>query len=157
MLQSVALKSQSRSILKSFDNKASPTAVFQAHDGTLFVGTEGGKIECWSLENSEISTTINAHEESAMGISQIRELKTPGELITRDKNSDKRFLVTTAFDKPEFKIWTLSNDAKCELQPHIMIRTSFTDGICFVLESSPTQLVCVDTDKTLKFYDFRHE
>jgi len=92
-----------------------------------------------------------------MGISQIRELKNPGELITRDKNSDKRFLVTTAFDKPEFKIWTLSNDAKCELQPHIMIRTSFTYGICFVIESSPTQLVCVDTEKTLKFYDFRHE
>ena len=65
--------------------------------------------------------------------------------------------MTTAFDKPEFKIWTLSNDARCELLPHIMIRTSFADGICFVLESSPTQLVCVDTEKSLKFYDFRHE
>jgi hypothetical protein len=63
--------------------------------------------------------------------------------------------VTTAFDKPEFKIWTL--DSKCDLQPHIMIKTSFSEGICFVLESSPTQLVCVDTNKSLNFYDFRHE
>jgi len=38
-----------------------------------------------------------------------------------------------------------------------MIKTSFTDGISFVLESSPEQLVCVDTNKSLKFYDFRHE
>lgn len=78
-------------------------------------------------------------------------------MITRDKNTDKRFLVTTAYDKPEFKIWTLSNDEKCELLPHIMIKTSFADGIRYVLESSPTQLVCVDTNKSLKFYDFRHE
>ena len=63
--------------------------------------------------------------------------------------------MTTAFDKPEFKIWTLVS--KCDLQPHIMIKTSFSEGICFVLESSPTQLVCVDTNKSLKFYDFRHE
>jgi len=38
-----------------------------------------------------------------------------------------------------------------------MIRTSFANGIRFVLETAPEQLVCVDTEKTLKFYDFRHE
>jgi Ca2+-binding EF-hand superfamily protein len=38
-----------------------------------------------------------------------------------------------------------------------MIRTSFSNGIRFILETAPEQLVCVDTEKTLKFYDFRHE
>ena len=70
--------------------------------------------------------------------------------------TDKRFLVTTAFDKPEFKIWTFDQE-KCQLEPHIMIRTSFSGGIRYVLETSPEQIVCVDTEKTLKFYDFRHE
>jgi len=43
------------------------------------------------------------------------------------------------------------------MDPHIMIRTSFSNGIRFVLETAPEQLVIVDTEKTLKFYDFRHE
>ena len=64
--------------------------------------------------------------------------------------------MTTAFDKPEFKMWTFDAE-KCLLEPHIMIRTSFGNGIRFVLETAPEQLVCVDTEKTLKFYDFRHE
>lgn len=123
----------------------------------MFVGTEGGKIECWSLETDEITKVVDAHDGSTAGISQIVELKNPGILITREKNSDKRYLVTSAFDMPEFKIWTLSNDAACELLPHIMIKTSFTEGISRVLETSPEQLVCVDTNKSLKFYDFRHE
>ena len=50
----------------------------------LFIGTEGGKIECWSLETDEIVITINAHDDSTQGISQIVELKNPGALITRE-------------------------------------------------------------------------
>lgn len=38
-----------------------------------------------------------------------------------------------------------------------MINTSFSSGIKYILETSPEQLVCVDTEKSLKFYDFRHE
>jgi hypothetical protein len=41
--------------------------------------------------------------------------------------------------------------------PHVMITTSFIDGIHFVLQSSADQLVCVDGNKTLKFYDFKHD
>jgi hypothetical protein len=100
---------------------------------------------------------MEAHADSKLGISQIIELKQPGGLITRGASCDeKKFLVTTAFDKPEFKMWTFDQE-KCLLEPHIMIRTSFSNGIRFVLETAPEQLVCVDTEKTLKFYDFRHE
>jgi hypothetical protein len=35
------------------------------------------------------------------------ELKQPGGLITRGVSAEnKKFLVTAAFDKPEFKMWT---------------------------------------------------
>jgi hypothetical protein len=85
------------------------------------------------------------------------ELKQPGGLITRGVSAEnKKFLVTAAFDKPEFKMWTFDQE-KCLLEPHIMIKTSFSNGIRFILETAPEQLVCVDTEKTLKFYDFRHE
>ena len=38
-----------------------------------------------------------------------------------------------------------------------MIATSFANGIRYIVENSPEQLVCVDTHKTMKFYDFKHE
>lgn len=80
---------------------------------------------------------MQAHADSEAGISQIVELKNPGSLITRStEETSKRFLVSTAFDKPEFKIWTFDAD-KMQLEPHIMIRTSFTNGIRYVLETSP--------------------
>ena len=101
--------------------------------------------------------SVEAHADSPAGISQIVELKQPGPLITRGVgDASTKFLVTTAFDKPEFKMWTF-DESSCALNPHIMIRTSFTNGIRFVLETAPEQLVCVDTEKTLKFYDFKHE
>jgi hypothetical protein len=40
------------------------------------------------------------------------------------------------------------------MKVHIQIRTSFSDGIKFVVQTSPTQLVGVDFGKTLMFYDF---
>jgi len=36
---------------------------------------------------------------------------------------------------------------------HIKIATSL-QGISAVLQSTPSQIVCVDNDKTLKFYNF---
>jgi len=143
--------------LKTYKNKEHPTCVFQGANSIIFVGTENGNIEFWSLEDDTMLKQMEAHCDSKVGISQIIELKQPGALITRGASSEnKKFLVTTAFDKPEFKMWTFDQD-KCQLEPHIMIRTSFSTGIRFVLETAPEQLVCVDTEKTLKFYDFRHE
>ena len=40
------------------------------------------------------------------------------------------------------------------LFPRISVQTSLTSGIKFLLEASETQLVAVDTNKTVKFYDF---
>ena len=130
--------------------------MFQGANSILFVGTEKGMIEFWSFDDDSIIKHMEAHADSEAGISQIVELTRPGPLITRNAGAHKKFLVTTAFDKPEFKMWTFDEE-KCQLEPHIMIRTSFTNGIRFVLETAPEQLVCVDTEKTLKFYDFRHE
>ena len=94
-------------------------------------------IEFWSFDDNSMIKSMEAHADSAAGISCIIELKNPGPLITRSVDTEgKRFLVSTAFDKPEFKMWTF-DEAKCSLEPHIMIRTSFTNGIRFVLETAP--------------------
>lgn len=85
LLCTVGLKNQQKTIIKTYKNENAPTAVFQAADSMLFIGTEGGKIECWSLETDEIVITINAHDDSTQGISQIVELKNPGPLITREE------------------------------------------------------------------------
>ena len=39
-------------------------------------------------------------------------------------------------------------------KPHIKIDTSLSEGISNIIETSSTQLVCVDHYKSLKFYDF---
>lgn len=150
------MKQRTRKIDKVFQNEEKPTALFQAANDILFVGTEKGKIEVLSLDSDSCVKKIDAHEGSDAGISVIQELKNPGTLITRaEAGSDKRFLITATFDRPEFKIWSWDS-VKCDLLPHIMITTSLA-GIRYILETSPEQLVCVDTHKTLKFYDFKHE
>jgi len=103
----VYFKQNKRVILKTFKNKEHPTCVFQGANSILFVGTEKGMIEFWSFEDDTMLKQMEAHCDSAAGISQIIELKNPGSLITRGASGErKKFLVTTAFDKPEFKMWT---------------------------------------------------
>lgn len=46
------------------------------------------------------------------------------------------------------------SDNSITLKPHIRIETSLNSGIKYLLESSDTQIVAVDTHKTLKFYEF---
>jgi hypothetical protein len=48
----------------------------------------------------------------------------------------------------------LKNEDKISLIPHFRIETSLSEGIRYLLQSSPSQIVAVDTFKTLKFYDF---
>jgi hypothetical protein len=90
---------------------------------------------------------IDAHVGSVKGVSNMLKLKNPGPLITRGCTDETtQFLVTTAFDKPEFKIWQYlptnstrkeeKNGEELALLPHVMITTSLTDGIHFVLQSS---------------------
>ncbi len=43
---------------------------------------------------------------------------------------------------------------KITMQPHFRIETSLSEGIKYLLQSSPSQIVAVDNFKTLKFYEF---
>lgn len=64
--------------------------------------------------------------------------------------------MTTCFDKNEFKIWKISPKGahnRPEISFHIKIETTLA-GISKILQASPSQLVCVDNNKTMKFYDF---
>ena len=113
---------------------------------------------------------IVAHEGSQEGISSIIELGkggsldengnsilAPSHLITGEKSgrAEDKFLVSSARDRAEILIWRLSTkDGQIKMTIHIRISTTFDNGIKYVLQTSPTQLVCVNHEKTLKFYDF---
>lgn len=67
-----------------------------------------------------------------------------------------RYIVTTCFDKNEFKIWKIlpkNTYNRPEISSHTKIETSLV-GISKILQASPSQLVCIDNHKTMKFYDF---
>ena len=156
-------------ILMTFKNLERPTAVFQigrrpdtntkeTEGPYLLIGTEKGRIELWNLDDdTEAIAVMEAHSGAQGGISNIIEFKDPSPLIVGDKPEaqGKRFIVTTCEDMPEFKIWRLSDTSVAvpKLSIHIKITTSLS-GIGRILQTSATQLVCVDNDKTLKFYDF---
>ena len=126
----------------------------------MLVGTESGSFEIWnvdaSVENPTLKQVVAAHENCEQGISSIVELKNPSHLIIGDKaNEGDRFLVSSACDRPELLIWRLGEkDGEIKLTVHIRIATTFDNGIKYVLQTSPTQLVCVNHERTLKFYDF---
>lgn len=103
---------------------------------------------------------MDTHSDCKVGISSIVELKNPSYLIRgerKEADPNVRFVITSAFDKNEFKIWKLVNRHEKFGRPdftfHIKISTSLT-GISAVLQSTPDQIVCVDNEKTLKFYNF---
>ena len=80
-------------------------------------------------------------------------------MITGDKVSDgTQFLVSTAADKPEIFIWKLqltpSAQQVVQMKVHIQIKTSFLEGIKFIVQTAPTQLVGVNFERKLMFYDF---
>lgn len=75
----------------------------------------------------------------------------------KEADANIRYVITAAYDKNEFKIWKLINRHEKFNRPdftfHIKISTSL-QGISAVLQSTPEQIVCVDNEKTLKFYNF---
>ena len=80
-------------------------------------------------------------------------------MITGDKVSDGcQFLVSTAADKPEIFIWKLqltpAAQQVVQMKVHIQIKTSFLEGIKFIVQTAPTQLVGVNFERKLMFYDF---
>lgn len=113
----------------------------------------------WNIDAGKIVKYIDAHSESKAGISQMVELKEPSYLIRGERtepNPEIRYIVTTCFDKNEFKIWKIAPKGagvRPDILFHIKIETTLV-GISKILQASPSQLVCVDNHKTMKFYDF---
>ena len=111
------------------------------------------------MDTDKIVKYFDAHSDSERGISSIIELKEPSYLLRGERGEpdpEVRYLVTAAFDKKEFKIWKMRARGaynRPEFNFHIKIDTTL-HGIASVIQSTPDQLVCVDNEKTLKFYDF---
>lgn len=124
----------------------------------LLVGNDAGQLEIWSIDNESMTNVIDTrHGHEATEISSIIELKDPSYLITGDEPSEEadRFIVTTSTTSEAFYIWRLKSHDKTPLPHyHVRIQTSLVGGIKHVLQTSPTQLVCVNKDKVIKFYDF---
>ena len=96
-------------------------------------------MEIWSIPNEKIVKYMDVHSECKQGISSIVELNNPSATIRgerRDADPNVRFVITSAFDKNEFKIWKLVNFHEKFKRPeftfHIKISTSLT-GISAVL------------------------
>ena len=156
----VDIKTRSRTIKQTFKNKQSPTFLYQIDSETLLVGNVSGKFEMWNidhnLEEPVLIQEIDAHPGSEKGISNIIKLEDPSPMIVGDKvDDDTEILVSSAADQADIVIWRLEKKpGKIQLNSYIKINTSFTDGIKYILQTSSTQLVGVNYDKTLMFYDF---
>jgi len=55
----------------------------------MLFGTEGGKIEHWSIDKEQCENVYDAHPESAEGISQILEIKSTSELLIGEPNVEE--------------------------------------------------------------------
>ena len=163
LICNVDIKTRSKSIRHKIDNKHNPTFLYQIDQNHLLVGTLNGKFEVWNIDPNQEAPTIkqvfDAHPGSEQGVSQILCLKDPSPMIIGDKGGEGcQFLVSTAADKPEILIWRLQVTPQAtqtiNMKVHIQIKTSFTQGIKYIIQTSPTQLVGVNHEKTLMFYDF---
>jgi len=163
LIVNVDIKTRSKTIKERIDNKQSPTFLYQIDDDHLLIGTLGGKFEVWNIDPSQERPTIkqvfDAHPGSQQGVSQILRLVDPSPMIIGDKAGENcQFLVSTAADKPEILVWRLQvtphQSQTINMKVHIQIKTSFVEGIKFIVQTSPTQLVGVNFDKKLMFYDF---
>ena len=69
-------------------------------------------------------------------------------MVMLDKGDENcSFLVSAAADKPEILIWRMQvQGGNVIMKVHIQIKTSFTEGIKYIIQTSPTQLVAVNFD-----------
>lgn len=128
-----------------------PTQLYQIDANNLLVGTEGGKIEQWSLMDNSRIKTYDAHPESDAGISAIIELKTQSELL-RGSGGDFKLIATASEGAKEFRLWKLDLQ-NATLNPYLKIETTLTGGIKYLLETQDTQIAAAN-ESELKFYDF---
>ena len=121
------------------------------------MGTEGGKIEHWVIDEGVCKKIYDAHPESSEGISSILGLKTKSNLLRGESVDDDapptfKLIATASLGAKEFRLWKLHLNTKL-IEPYLKIETTITDGIKFLLESSETQIVAAN-EKVIKFYDF---
>jgi hypothetical protein len=160
LLAIVDLKTRRKNIIKTFKNQKRPTYLFQIDEQNLLIGTEGGLVEHWSIETDSLMNTFEAHTASEEGISYILELKSQSYLLwgEQERAEGMSLLATASLGTTEFRIWLmqLSDGCQLSLTPHMKVDTSFGpgSGIRYLLEGNETQVVAVDTNKTVKFYDF---
>lgn len=156
----VDLKTRRKNIIKVFSTQNRPTVLHQVDEANLLVGTEGGFVEHWSIENDSIANTFEAHTTSPEGVSSIVELKSESYLIwgQQERTEGSSLIATASLGSPDFRIWLMQVAEGCQLTltPHMKIETSFAPGvgIKFLLEISDFQIVAVDTHKCVKFYEF---
>jgi WD40 repeat protein len=70
----VDLKTRRRTLTWTVKNNRPPTALFQVDEDFIVVGTEGGKMEIWSIELKKIVKYMDTHSDCKAGISSIKEL-----------------------------------------------------------------------------------
>lgn len=118
--------------------------MLQIDEANLLVGTEGGLIEHWSIENDSLVSTFEVHTQSEEGVSYILELKTQNYLLWGDqeKTEGSSLIATASLGTTDYRIWLmqLSDGCNLTLTPHMRIETSFTPGtgIRYLLESTET-------------------
>jgi len=159
LLAIVDLKTRRKNIIKTFKNQRRPTYVHQIDESNILVGTEGGFIEHWSIESDQLLNTFEAHNTSDEGISYILELNTDSYLLWghHQRTEGTSLIATSSLGCTDFRIWMMTLDGcNLSLTPHMRVETSFQagSGIRYLLEASESQIVAVDTNKTLKFYEF---
>lgn len=103
--------------------------------------------------------TFEAHTSSDEGVSSIIELESDNYLLWGDqeKTEGSSLLASASLGSPDFRLWHMQlSGTQLTLTPHMRIETSFApgSGIRYLLEATSTQLVAVDTHRTLKFYEF---
>lgn len=153
----VDLKTRRKNNVRQFKLTNKPTKLFQIDENNMLIGTEGGKIEHWTIDESVCKKIYDAHPESNEGISAIIKLKSKSELLRgeiwqEDVEPEFDLVATASFGAKEFRLWKLSIAYKT-LHPYLKIETTIVGGIRFLLETTPTQIVAAN-NKCIKFYDF---
>jgi len=153
----VDLKTRRKNNVKQFKLSNKPTKLYQIDENNILVGTEGGKIEHWQVDEQVCKKIYDAHPESSEGISSMLELKTKSELLrgemwNEDAEPEFKLIATASRGAKEFRLWKLSIMYQT-LHPYLKIETTIVGGIQFLLETQDTQIVAANS-KTIKFYDF---
>ena len=109
----VDLKTRRKNNVKQFKLSNKPTKLYQIDENNILVGTEGGKIEHWQVDEQVCKKIYDAHPESAEGISSLLELKTKsdllrGEIWQEDVEPEFKLIATASHGAKEFRLWKLS-------------------------------------------------